>query len=94
MNSKSNGIYIGPEQHRANLAKALSQVETRKLIQSVKDHDAWMRDGDFTLDTNQIINELFYKWVEPINSNKIYGRLQVYDAVARELASRFAIEFS
>jgi hypothetical protein len=87
MDAMANGIYVPPEQSRLRLEEALSKFTTDELLKTVGQYEVWKKTGDFTL-TYTIAQDLWQSLLEKENPNKIYGPLQVYDAIARELARR------
>jgi predicted transcriptional regulator YdeE len=89
MDEMANGIFILPDENRLALDDALSNYEFNTLLKVVRQYESWKKTGEFTL-THTIAQELWQSLLEKDNPNKIYGPLEVYDAITREIARRIA----
>jgi hypothetical protein len=82
-----NGTYIEPERSRREIERRLADSSDEELRAASECYLNWVNGGvlDFS---STVVYEIWIKYLEEINPNKIYGQLQAYDAVCREIAKR------
>ena len=91
----TNGTFIAPNEKRISLAKSLEKFSTEELKEAVKCYEEWMRNSYVEPFNETIINTIYLEHFSYLNNDgmlkKLYGMLEAYDVVCREIAKRWAL---
>lgn len=91
----TNGTFIAPNEKRNNLAKRLENFSTEELKNAAKCYEEWMNTSYVEPFNETIINTIYLEYFAGLNNGgmlkKLYGMLEAYDAICREIAKRWTL---